>query len=147
MTAKILPVTDDRLQQEAIRVLAPLYKEIGDYFMGDGWQSTSNRPILNILAASDGFINVRRAVMDEQGQVLFDDLAWFAKKLCSVISSVSACNHVWSIEGWIHNKRRNILSQPNIERSVRAHGNLVLRTAILLSNVVLNTFLDHQSEI
>jgi hypothetical protein len=66
--------------------------------MGDGWQSTSNRQILNILAASDGFINVRRAfdasgqdknmtfiansmvaemsktfmqdVMDEQGQVL-----------------------------------------------------------------------------
>ena len=93
-------------------VLTPLYKEIGDCFMGDGWQSTSNRPILNILVVSDGFINVRRAVMDEQGQVLFDDLAWFAKKLCSVISSA-----------------------------------LVLRTAILLSNVVLNTLLDHQSEI
>ncbi len=57
-TAKILPVTDDRLQQESMRVLAPRYKEIGACFMEDGWQSTSNRPILNILAASDGFINV-----------------------------------------------------------------------------------------
>ena len=28
-TSKILPVTDDRLQQEAMRVLTPLYKEIG----------------------------------------------------------------------------------------------------------------------
>ena len=35
--------------------------------MGDGWQSTSNRPILNILAASDGLINVRRA-FDASGQ-------------------------------------------------------------------------------
>ena len=52
-TAKILPTTDDRLQQEAMQVLTPLYKEIGACFMGDGWQSTSNRPILNILAASD----------------------------------------------------------------------------------------------
>jgi hypothetical protein len=29
-------------------------------------------------------------VMDEQGQVLFDNLAWFAKKLCSVMTSASA---------------------------------------------------------
>ena len=48
-TAKNLPATDDRLQQEAMRVLTPLYKEIGACFMGDGWQSTSNRPILNLL--------------------------------------------------------------------------------------------------
>jgi hypothetical protein len=40
---------------------------------------------------------------------------------------------MWSIEGWIHNKRRNRLAQPNIERAVRAHGNLVLRKAILPS--------------
>ena len=126
--------------------------------MGDGWENTSNRPILNILAASDGFINVRRAfdasgqdknmpnrsqqswvktfmqdVMDEKGQVLFDNLAWFAKKLCSVMTSASACEHMWSIAGWIHNKRRNRLAQPNVEKAVRAHGNLVLRKAMLLS--------------
>jgi hypothetical protein len=34
-TAKILPATDDRLQQEAMRVLTPLYKEIGACFMRD----------------------------------------------------------------------------------------------------------------
>ena len=48
-TVKILPATDDLLQQETMRVLNPLYKEIGTCFMEDGWQSTSNRPILNIL--------------------------------------------------------------------------------------------------
>ena len=50
-------------------------------------------------------------VMDEMGQVLFDNLAWFAKKLCSVMTSASACEHMWSIEGWIHNKRRHRLAQ------------------------------------
>ncbi len=29
-------------------------------------------------------------VMDEKGQVLFDNLTWFTKKLCSVMTSVSA---------------------------------------------------------
>ncbi len=37
-TVKILPASDDRLQQEAMRVMTPLYKEIGACFMGDGWQ-------------------------------------------------------------------------------------------------------------
>ena len=72
-------------------------------------------------------------VMDENGQVLFDNLSWFAKKLCLVMTCASAYEHMWSIEGWIHNKRRNTLVQPNIERGVRAHGNLVLRKAMLIS--------------
>ena len=72
-------------------------------------------------------------VMDEKGQVLFDNLAWFAKKLCSVMTSTSPYEHMWNIEGWIHNKRRHRLAQPNVERALRAHGNLVLRKAMLLS--------------
>ena len=60
-------------------------------------------------------------VMDEKGQVLFDNLAWFVKKLCSVMTSASACQYMWSIEGWIHNKRRNRLTQPTIERAVCVH--------------------------
>ena len=157
-TAKILPATDDRLQQEAMRVLTPLYKEIGACFMGDGCQSTSNRPILNILAASDGFINVRRGKtktcpslqipwwqrcahwakktsFPAQWMALAKALSLLYKRSCRGCSALcaSACEHMWSIEGWIHNKRRNRLVQPNVEKAVRAHGNLVLRKAMLLS--------------
>ena len=56
--------------------------------------------------------------MDEKGRVLFDNLSWFVKKLCWVMTSASACEHMWSIEGWMHNKRRNRLTQPNKERTV-----------------------------
>jgi hypothetical protein len=72
-------------------------------------------------------------VMDEQGQVLFDNLAWFVKKLCSVMTSASVCEHMWNIEGWIHNKHRNRLEQPNIDRTVSVHDNVVLRKYILSS--------------
>jgi hypothetical protein len=41
------------------------------------------------------------------GLTIFKDLAWFAYKVSGVMCSVSACDHCWSIEGWIHFKRRN----------------------------------------
>jgi hypothetical protein len=63
-------------------------------------------------------------VMDEKGQVLFDNLAWFAKKLCSVMTSASACEHMWSIEVWIHNKRRIKLVQPKKWPDVRPDESL-----------------------
>ena len=42
----------------------------------------------------------------------------------------SACEHCWSIEGWIHSKRRNKLHQTLVEKLVRAHTNLVLRESL-----------------
>ncbi len=82
-------------------------------------------------------------VMDEKGQVLFDNLGWFAKKFCSVMTSASAYEHMWSIEGWIHeecvpegwihNKWRHRLTQPKVERAVCAHCKLVLRKTMLSS--------------
>ena len=57
----MLPQTDARLQQETMEILTPIYKEIGCCVMSDGWQSTSNRPILNVITEADGHVNVRRA--------------------------------------------------------------------------------------
>ncbi len=72
--------------------------------------------------------------MDSNGRSLFDNLVWFTKKLCSVMTSVSVYDHMWSIAGWIHNKRRNRLAQPTVEKSVRDHGNLVLRKVMMERN-------------
>ena len=41
-------------------------------------------------------------------------------------TSASVCEHCWSIEGWIHSKRRNKVHQKVVEKLVRAHTNLVL---------------------
>jgi hypothetical protein len=61
-------------------------------------------------------------------------LAWFAKKLCSVMTSVSVCEHMWSIAGWIHIRHRKRLAQPTVEKAVRAHDNLVLRKTMMERN-------------
>jgi hypothetical protein len=44
---------------------------------------------------------------------------------------------MWSIAGWIHNKHRNRLhrlTQPTVEKAVRAHDNLVLRKTMMERN-------------
>ena len=64
------------------------------------------------------------------GQTIFKELVWFAYKVSGVMSSASACEHSWSIEGWIHSKRRNRLTQELVERLLRAHTNLVLRESL-----------------
>ena len=64
------------------------------------------------------------------GVPLFSDLAWFAYKVSGVMCSASACEHCWSVEGWIHSQRRNRLDQKLVEKLVRAHTNLVLRESL-----------------
>ena len=44
--------------------------------------------------------------------------------------SASACEHCWSIEGWIHSQRRNRLDQKLVEKLVHAHTNLVLTESL-----------------
>ena len=62
------------------------------------------------------------------GLPIFKELAWFTYKVSGVMCSASACDHCWSIEGWIHSKRRNRIHQTLVEKVVRAHTNLVMRT-------------------
>jgi hypothetical protein len=42
------------------------------------------------------------------GLSIFKELPLFAYKVSGVMYSESVCEHCWSIEGWIHSKRRNI---------------------------------------
>jgi hypothetical protein len=54
------------------------------------------------------------------------DLMWLALKVVLLPCSASACDHTWSIQGWIHSKRRNRLGQDLVELLVRIHTNLQL---------------------
>jgi hypothetical protein len=49
---------------------------------------------------------------------------WLVLKVVLLPCSVSVCEHRWSIQGWIHSKRRNRLGQDLVERLVRTHTNL-----------------------
>ena len=52
--------------------------------------------------------------------------------------------HSWSIEAWFHSKKRNRLSQTNVERFVRVHTNLSLEAA-LDGNSPINDFQGHET--
>jgi hypothetical protein len=59
------------------------------------------------------------------------DLLWIAKVVL-LSCSASTCEHTWSIEGWIHSKRRNRLGQDLVECLVRTHTNLHLEQRLEL---------------
>jgi hypothetical protein len=44
----------------------------------------------------------------------------------SFMCSTSGCDHCWSIEGWIHSKRRNTLHQTLVGKLVHTNTNLLL---------------------
>ena len=62
--------------------------------------------------------------------IYWPHLQWALMRLSSLQCSASACEHSWSIEGWIHSKKRNRLGQKNVERLVRAHTNLILEAVL-----------------
>ncbi len=64
------------------------------------------------------------------GLPIFKEIVWFAYKVSGVMYSASVCEHCWSIEGWIHSKRRNKIHQKLVEKLVRAHTNLVMRESL-----------------
>jgi hypothetical protein len=49
---------------------------------------------------------------------------WLDLKVVLLSCSDSACDHIWSIQGWILSKRRNRIGQDLVERLVRTHTNL-----------------------
>ena len=57
-------------------------------------------------------------------------IQYVAGRLAALACSASGCEHSWSIEGWIHSKKRNRLSQTCVERLVRTHTNLLLEETL-----------------
>jgi hypothetical protein len=56
----------------------------------------------------------------------WSEVRWLALKVVFLSCSASACEHNWSIEGWIHSKRRNRFGQDLVDRLVSTHTNLQL---------------------
>jgi hypothetical protein len=65
-TRKIIPATDKMLDEENMARLKPKMKKIGGTIMSDGWQSTTSRPIINVILGVDGMMTFS-AVTGHQG--------------------------------------------------------------------------------
>lgn len=62
--------------------------------------------------------------------IKYKHLCPIVRRLLALTCSASGCEHAWSIEGWIHSKKRNRLGQDNVNRLIRAHTNLHLRSLL-----------------
>jgi hypothetical protein len=60
-TRKIIPATDKRLDEENMARLKSKMQKVGGTIMSDGWQSTTSRPIINVILGVDGMLSLRLA--------------------------------------------------------------------------------------
>jgi hypothetical protein len=51
---KIIPATDKRLDEEDMARLKPRMKKVGGTLISDGCQSTTNKPVINVILGVDG---------------------------------------------------------------------------------------------
>ena len=63
-TRKIIPETDKRLDEENMARLKAKMKKIGGTIMSDGWQSTTSRPIINVIL---GFCTEQKFLSEGHG--------------------------------------------------------------------------------
>jgi hypothetical protein len=101
------------------------------WWRGEGWCSWYFHPRNDELPQATWIETFVEGVTDKStGLSIFKELPWFVYKVSGVMWSVSACDHCWSIEGWIHSKRRNETHQKLVEKLVRSHTNLLLRGSL-----------------
>jgi len=60
----------------------------------------------------------------------FEHLQWAVMRIVALSCSASGCEDSWSVEAWIHSKKRNRLGQKTVERLVRTHTNLILQDVL-----------------
>ena len=53
-STKIIPATDKRLDEEDMTRLKSPMKKVGGTLMSDGCQSTTNKPVINVILGVDG---------------------------------------------------------------------------------------------
>ena len=88
-STKIIPATDKRLDEEGMARLEPRMKKVGGTLMSDGWQSTTNKPVINVILGVDGMLSLRLAA-DCSGQD--KTMSFICDLLCNVIEQLGAGN-------------------------------------------------------
>ena len=90
------------------------------------WTAVNHHPIVNIIFSGCPFPSHHEIWYSCLDQDILQTLVWAQvarPKVVFLPCSASACEHSWSIEGWIHSeaKRRNRIGQDLVDRLVRTH--------------------------
>ncbi len=85
---KIIPTTDKRLDEEGMSRLKSRMKKVGGTLMSDGWKSTTNKSVINVILGVDG-IQSLCLVTDCSGQD--KTISFICDLLCNVIEQLVSC--------------------------------------------------------
>ena len=129
-TTKLIPKLDKLIDDKNMGKMRDMTEELTTAVFSDGWTAVDHHPIVNIIMGVRSLTSLRASI-DTMGEektmdFIWPDLMWLALKVVLLPCSASACEHSWSIQGWIHSKRRNRLGQDLVECLVRTHTNLQL---------------------
>jgi hypothetical protein len=86
---KIIPVTDKRLDEEDMSRLKPRMKKVGGTLMSDGWKSTTNKPVINVILGVDGILTLHLAT-DYSGED--KTIPFICGLLCKIIDELGPEN-------------------------------------------------------
>ena len=105
-TTKLIPTLDKLIDDQNMGKMRAMAQELAAAVFSDGWTAVDHHPM---------HVWIRTFLKP------WSDLMWLALKFVLLPYSASACEHSWSIEGWINSKRRNRLGQQLVERLVHTH--------------------------
>jgi hypothetical protein len=111
----------------------------------DGWTDVNHHPIVNIIMGVRSLHTLRASIdtisqeksMDFITVLILEHIKEIGEDRVLLTCSASACEHNWSIEGWIHSNRRNRLGQKVVEGLVFTHTNLKLEQRLKMYEVGL----------
>jgi hypothetical protein len=126
-TTKLIPKLDKFIDGKNMGKMREMAEELAAAVFSDGWTAVNHHPIVNIIMGVRS-LHTLRASIDTMGEEKTMDFiaALIVQHIKEIGEGRVLCEHSWSIEGWIHSKRRNRLGQDLVERLVRTHTNLQL---------------------
>jgi hypothetical protein len=89
---KLIPALDEEVDKDIMGKLKPIMKDVGATVISDGWTSTSNRPIVNVILGINSFGHTLRKAVDTSGEE--KNMEYIAKLVCEVIEDVGPTNVV-----------------------------------------------------
>jgi hypothetical protein len=86
-TNKLIPAMDKKLEAGVKERIEPLMKKTGATLLSDGWTSTSNRPVVNVLMLLFGVSMLLEAI-DTSGEI--KNMQYIAELVCKHIAAIGA---------------------------------------------------------
>ncbi len=109
-TTNLIPKLDHLIDDKNMGKMREMARDLAAVVFTDGWTSVNHHPIVNIIMGVRS-LHTLRASIDTMGQdktmdfitaLILEHIKEIGEDRVLLPCSASACDHILSIEGWIH---------------------------------------------